>query len=76
MGQAFELAAEVEGAVGAARRAYADQRGLGAVPRAFAVSAVGTLGFVVVFGAFGLVITPLAVSVETATGSASAPAIS
>ena len=36
----------------------------GSKPRAFAVSAVVTLGFVVVFGAFGLIITPLALSVE------------
>lgn len=41
-----------------------DQQGVGAVPRAFAVSAVVTAGFVAVFGTFGLVITPLALSVE------------
>ena len=34
------------------------------VPRAFAVSAAVTAGFVAVFGGFGLVITPLALSVE------------
>ncbi|MGK2958543.1 MAG: cytochrome c biogenesis CcdA family protein [Acidimicrobiales bacterium] len=38
--------------------------GVGAVPRAFAVSAALTAGFVVVFGLFGAVISPLAVSVE------------
>jgi cytochrome c biogenesis protein CcdA len=38
--------------------------GLGAVPRAFAVSGALTAGFVVVFGLFGAVISPLAVSVE------------
>ena len=41
-----------------------DQQGARAVPRAFAVSAVVTAGFVAVFGTFGLVITPLALSVE------------
>jgi cytochrome c biogenesis protein CcdA len=40
------------------------QPGAGAVPRAFAVSASLTAGFVVVFGLFGAVISPLAVSVE------------
>ncbi|MCD9624256.1 cytochrome c biogenesis CcdA family protein [Rhabdothermincola salaria] len=40
------------------------QPGVGAVPRAFAVSGALTLGFVLVFGLFGLVISPLAVSVE------------
>ncbi len=38
--------------------------GVWAVPRALAVSGAMTAGFVVVFGLFGLVITPLAVSVE------------
>lgn len=38
--------------------------GVGAVPRAFAVSAAMTGGFVVVFGLFGAIITPLALSVE------------
>lgn len=38
--------------------------GAAAVPRAFAVSAAMTAGFVVVFGMFSLVITPLALSVE------------
>jgi len=38
--------------------------GVGAVPRAFAVSGALTAGFVVVFGLFGAVISPLAVSVE------------
>lgn len=38
--------------------------GVGAVPRAFAVSAAMTGGFVVTFGLFGAVISPLAVSVE------------
>ena len=38
--------------------------GVGAVPRAFAVSAALTAGFVVVFGLFGAVISPLAASVE------------
>jgi cytochrome c biogenesis protein CcdA len=41
-----------------------DQQGARAVPRAFAVSAAVTLGFVAVFGTFGLIITPLALSVE------------
>jgi cytochrome c-type biogenesis protein len=41
-----------------------DQQGARAVPRAFAVSAAVTAGFVAVFGTFGLVITPLALSVE------------
>jgi len=41
-----------------------DQQGARAVPRAFAVSAAVTAGFVAVFGIFGLVITPLALSVE------------
>jgi cytochrome c biogenesis protein CcdA len=41
-----------------------DQHGARAVPRAFAVSAAVTAGFVAVFGTFGLVITPLALSVE------------
>lgn len=40
------------------------QPGIGAVPRAFAVSAALTAGFVVVFGLFGAVISPLAVSIE------------
>jgi cytochrome c-type biogenesis protein len=40
------------------------QPGVGAVPRAFAVSGALTLGFVAVFGLFGAVISPLAVSVE------------
>lgn len=40
------------------------QPGVGAVPRAFAVGGAMTAGFVVVFGLFGAVITPLAVSVE------------
>jgi cytochrome c biogenesis protein CcdA len=40
------------------------QPGLGAVPRAFAVSAALTAGFVAVFGLFGAVISPLAVSIE------------
>ena len=40
------------------------ERGVGAVPRAFAVSAAMTGGFVVVFGLFGVIITPLALSVE------------
>lgn len=44
------------GAVGAPARS--------AVPRAFAVSAVLTAGFVAVFGLFGLAISPLAVRVE------------
>jgi cytochrome c biogenesis protein CcdA len=38
--------------------------GAGAVGRALAVSAALTAGFVVVFGLFGLVITPLALSIE------------
>lgn len=38
--------------------------GAGAVARALAVSAALTAGFVVVFGAFGLIVTPLALSVE------------
>lgn len=38
--------------------------GVGAVPRAFAVSGALTAGFVVVFGLFGAIISPLAVSVE------------
>jgi cytochrome c biogenesis protein CcdA len=38
--------------------------GRSVVPRAFAVSAVLTLGFVAVFGLFGLIISPLAVQVE------------
>ena len=38
--------------------------GRGALPRAFAVSAAMTGGFVVVFGLFGAIITPLALSVE------------
>jgi cytochrome c biogenesis protein CcdA len=38
--------------------------GVAAVPRAFAVSAALTAGFVVVFGLFGAVISPLAVSIE------------
>ena len=41
-----------------------DQQGARAVPRAFAVSAAVTAGFVAVFGIFGLIITPLALSVE------------
>jgi len=41
-----------------------DQEGARAVPRAFAVSAAVTAGFVAAFAAFGLVITPLALSVE------------
>jgi cytochrome c-type biogenesis protein len=41
-----------------------DRQGARAVLRAFAVSAAVTAGFVAVFGAFGLVITPLALSVE------------
>jgi cytochrome c-type biogenesis protein len=41
-----------------------DQQGTRAVPRAFAVSAAVTTGFVAVFATFGLVITPLALSVE------------
>lgn len=42
-----------------------DQRpGVGAVPRAFAVAGALTAGFVVVFGLFGLVISPLAASIE------------
>jgi len=41
-----------------------DREGARAVPRAFAVSAAVTTGFVAVFGSFGLVITPLALSVE------------
>lgn len=40
------------------------QPGAGAVPRAIAVSGAMTAGFVVVFGLFGAIITPLAVSVE------------
>lgn len=40
------------------------QPGVGAVPRALAVSAAMTAGFVVVFGLFGLIVTPLALSVE------------
>jgi cytochrome c biogenesis protein CcdA len=40
------------------------QPGIGAVPRAFAVSGALTAGFVAVFGLFGAVISPLAVSVE------------
>lgn len=40
------------------------QPGVGAVPRAFAVSGALTAGFVAVFGLFGAVISPLAVSVE------------
>jgi cytochrome c biogenesis protein CcdA len=40
------------------------QPGIGSVPRAFAVSGALTAGFVVVFGLFGAVISPLAVSVE------------
>lgn len=42
----------------------AGARPVHAVTRAFAVSAAVTAGFVVVFGAFGLVVTPLALSVE------------
>lgn len=42
----------------------ADQERARPVPRAFAVSAAVTAGFVAVFGGFGLVITPLALSVE------------
>lgn len=38
--------------------------GAGAVARALAVSAALTAGFVVVFGIFGVVVTPLALSVE------------
>jgi len=38
--------------------------GFAAVPRAFAVSGALTAGFVVVFGLFGAVITPLALSIE------------
>jgi len=38
--------------------------GRSAVPRAFAVSAVLTVGFVAVFGLFGLIISPLAIQVE------------
>ena len=38
--------------------------GAGAVARALAVSGALTAGFVVVFGLFGLVVTPLALSVE------------
>jgi len=41
-----------------------DQEGARAVPRAFAVSAAVSAGFVAVFGTFGLVITPLALSIE------------
>jgi cytochrome c biogenesis protein CcdA len=40
------------------------QPGAGAVPRAFAVSAALTAGFVTVFGLFGAVISPLAISIE------------
>ncbi|CAN5769128.1 cytochrome c biogenesis CcdA family protein [soil metagenome] len=40
------------------------QPGARAVPRALAVSAAMTAGFVAVFGIFGSIITPLAVSVE------------
>lgn len=40
------------------------QRGLRAVPRAFAVSAAVTTGFVAVFATFGLIVTPLALSIE------------
>ena len=40
------------------------QPGVGAVPRAFAVSGALTAGFVAVFGLFGLIISPLALSVE------------
>jgi cytochrome c biogenesis protein CcdA len=39
-------------------------RGLRAVPRAFAVSAAVTTGFVAVFATFGLIVTPLALSIE------------
>jgi cytochrome c-type biogenesis protein len=44
----------------------ADHRGgrAGAVGRALAVSGVMTAGFVVVFGLFGLIVTPLAVSLD------------
>jgi cytochrome c-type biogenesis protein len=38
--------------------------GIAAVPRAFTVSGALTVGFVVVFGLFGVVISPLAISVE------------
>ncbi len=38
--------------------------GRSVVPRAFAVSAVLTVGFVAVFGLFGLIISPLAIQVE------------
>ena len=38
--------------------------GANAVARALAVSAALTAGFVVVFGAFGLIVTPLALSIE------------
>jgi cytochrome c biogenesis protein CcdA len=38
--------------------------GAGAIPRALAVGGAMTAGFVVVFGLFGVIITPLAVSVE------------
>jgi cytochrome c biogenesis protein CcdA len=41
-----------------------DQRGARAVPRAFAVSGAVTAGFVAVFATFGLIVTPLALSVE------------
>ncbi len=41
-----------------------DQDGARAVPRAFAVSAAVTAGFVAVFATFGLVVTPLALSIE------------
>ncbi len=40
------------------------QPGASSVARAFAVSARATAGFVVVFGLFGAVISPLAVSIE------------
>ena len=40
------------------------QPGLRAIPRAFKVSAALTAGFVAVFGAFGLIISPLALSIE------------
>jgi cytochrome c biogenesis protein CcdA len=40
------------------------QHGLRAVPRAFAVSAAVTAGFVAVFGTFGLIVTPFALSIE------------
>lgn len=40
------------------------QGGVGAVARALSVSAALTAGFVVVFGLFGIVVTPLALSVQ------------